>query len=81
MKFKNSKQLQNHSIFKKIHCAFLQLITVIVGMSVRAHKMYTLGTYYNIIDTRIKLQWCLTFRLCDSGYGGKEEIVLSKFCH
>ena len=25
-------------------------------MSARAPKMYTLGTYYNIIDTHIKLQ-------------------------
>ena len=48
-------QLHNHLIFKQIHCAFLQLITSIVGMSARAPKMYTLGTYYNIIDTHIKL--------------------------
>ena len=42
--------------FQNTHCAFLQLITPIVGMSTRAPKMYTLGTYYNIIDTHIKLQ-------------------------
>ena len=51
-------QFQNHLIFKKIHCAFLQLITSIVGMSARAPKSETLGTYNNIIDTYIKLQWC-----------------------
>ena len=42
--------------FKKIHCAFLQLIKSIVGRSARAPKMYTLGTYYNLIDTHIKVQ-------------------------
>ena len=47
-------------------------------MSARAPKMYTLGTYYNIIDKHIKLQSCLMLRLCDSAYGGKEEIVIQK---
>ena len=54
--YKVAFQFQNHLILKKIHCAFLQLITLIVGMRARAPKMYTLGTYYNIIDTHIKLQ-------------------------
>ena len=43
---------------KKIHCAILQLITSIVGMSARASKMYPLGTYYNIMDAHSKLQLC-----------------------
>ena len=49
-------QLQNNLIFKKLHCAFLHSITSIVGMSTRAPKMFTFGTYYNITDTHIKLQ-------------------------
>ena len=44
-------QLQNHLIFEKVYCAFLQLITSIVSMSARSPKMDTLGTYYNIIDS------------------------------
>ena len=47
-------------------------------MSARAPKMYTLGTYYNIIHTHIKLQLCYMFRLCDSAYGGKEDLVIQK---
>ena len=48
-------QLQNNLTFKRLHCAFLHLITSIVGMSTRAPKMFAFGTYYNIIDTHIKL--------------------------
>ena len=47
-------------------------------MSARATKIDKLGTYYNIIDTHNKLQWCKMFRLCDSAYGGKEEIAIQK---
>ena len=47
-------QLQNNVIFEMLHCAFLHSITSIVGMSIRAPKLFTFGTYYNIIDTYIK---------------------------